>query len=55
MNGCTRPPQIEALGTHAAENVIPASSGVAKALGFIWPKVKITGKAYRVPVRTGMV
>ncbi|WP_338870166.1 glyceraldehyde 3-phosphate dehydrogenase NAD-binding domain-containing protein [Spirosoma sp. SC4-14] len=39
----------------AAENVIPSSSGAAKALKFIWPDLKITGKAYRVPVRTGSI
>lgn len=39
----------------AAENLIPASSGAAKALGFIWPGLNITGKAYRVPVRTGSI
>jgi glyceraldehyde 3-phosphate dehydrogenase len=39
----------------AAENIIPSSSGAAKALGFIWPSLKITGKAYRVPVRTGSI
>jgi glyceraldehyde 3-phosphate dehydrogenase len=39
----------------AAENVIPSSSGAARALGFIWPELKITGKAYRVPVRTGSI
>jgi glyceraldehyde 3-phosphate dehydrogenase len=39
----------------AAENLIPSSSGAAKALGFIWPGLKITGKAYRVPVRTGSI
>jgi len=39
----------------AAENVIPSSSGAAKALGFIWPDLKITGKAYRVPARTGSI
>lgn len=39
----------------AAENIIPASSGAAKALAFIWPDLKITGKAYRVPVRTGSI
>ena len=39
----------------AAENIIPSSSGAAKALNFIWPKLKITGKAYRVPVRTGSI
>src|SRR5688572_21794066 len=37
----------------AAENIIPASSGAAKALGFIWPELRITGKAYRVPVLEG--
>lgn len=36
----------------AAENIIPSSSGAARALGFIWPNLKMTGKAYRVPVRT---
>lgn len=39
----------------AAENVIPSSSGAAKALQFIWPDLKVTGKAYRVPVRTGSI
>ena len=39
----------------ASENIIPSSSGAAKALGFIWPSLKITGKAYRVPVRTGSI
>ena len=39
----------------AAENLIPSSSGAAKALKFIWPDLKITGKAYRVPVRTGSI
>jgi glyceraldehyde 3-phosphate dehydrogenase len=39
----------------ATENVIPSSSGAAKALAFIWPGLKITGKAYRVPVRTGSI
>jgi glyceraldehyde 3-phosphate dehydrogenase len=39
----------------AAENIIPASSGAARALQFIWPDLKITGKAYRVPVRTGSI
>ena len=34
----------------AAENIIPSSSGAAKALKFIWPDLNITGKAYRVPV-----
>ena len=39
----------------AAENIIPASSGAARALQFIWKDLKITGKAYRVPVRTGSI
>jgi glyceraldehyde 3-phosphate dehydrogenase len=39
----------------ASENIIPSSSGAAKALGFIWPNLRITGKAYRVPVRTGSI
>lgn len=39
----------------AAENIIPSSSGAAKALAMIWPGLKITGKAYRVPVRTGSI
>jgi glyceraldehyde 3-phosphate dehydrogenase len=39
----------------AAENIIPSSSGAARALGFIWPDLRITGKAYRVPVRTGSI
>lgn len=39
----------------ATENIIPASSGAAKALQFIWPELNITGKAYRVPVRTGSI
>jgi glyceraldehyde 3-phosphate dehydrogenase len=39
----------------AAENIIPSSSGAAKALKFIWPDLKINGKAYRVPTRTGSI
>ena len=39
----------------ATENIIPSSSGAARALGFIWPGLKITGKAYRVPTRTGSI
>jgi glyceraldehyde 3-phosphate dehydrogenase len=39
----------------ATENIIPASSGAAKALKFIWPDLQVTGKAYRVPVRTGSI
>jgi glyceraldehyde 3-phosphate dehydrogenase len=39
----------------AAENIIPSSSGAAKALKFIWRDLNITGKAYRVPTRTGSI
>ena len=39
----------------AAENIIPSSSGAARALQFIWKGLKITGKAYRVPTRTGSI
>lgn len=39
----------------ASENIIPSSSGAAKALLFIWEDLKMTGKAYRVPVRTGSI
>lgn len=39
----------------AAENIIPSSSGAAKALKFIWPDLNVTGKSYRVPVRTGSI
>ncbi len=39
----------------AAENIIPSSSGAARALQFIWPDLQITGKAYRVPISTGSI
>jgi glyceraldehyde 3-phosphate dehydrogenase len=39
----------------AAENIIPSSSGAAKALKFIWPDLNVTGKAYRVPTRTSSI
>ncbi len=39
----------------AAENIIPSGSGAARALNFVWPDLKITGKAYRVPTRTGSI
>lgn len=39
----------------ATENVIPSSSGAARALAFIWPGLQISGKAYRVPTRTGSI
>jgi glyceraldehyde 3-phosphate dehydrogenase len=39
----------------AAENIIPSSSGAAKTLRFIWEDLKVSGKAYRVPTRTGSI
>jgi glyceraldehyde 3-phosphate dehydrogenase len=39
----------------ATENIIPSSSGAARALSFIWKGLTITGKAYRVPTRTGSI
>nr|WP_235527311.1 type I glyceraldehyde-3-phosphate dehydrogenase [Pedobacter sp. Leaf41] len=39
----------------AAENMIPSSSGAAKALQFIWPDLNVSGKAYRIPTRTGSI
>ena len=39
----------------AAENIIPSSSGAARALAFIWKGLNIAGKAYRVPTRTGSI
>ncbi|MBF6614603.1 MAG: aldehyde dehydrogenase [Chloroflexi bacterium] len=39
----------------AAENIIPSASGAAQGLKFIWPDLNVTGKAYRVPVRTGSI
>jgi len=39
----------------ATENIIPSSSGAARALAFIWKGLKISGKAYRVPTRTGSI
>jgi glyceraldehyde 3-phosphate dehydrogenase len=39
----------------ATENLIPSSSGAAKALAFIWPGLQITGKAYRIPLKTGSI
>src|SRR5215469_16928430 len=39
----------------ATENIIPSSSGAARALAFIWKGLNITGKAYRVPTRTGSI
>src|SRR5262249_10153892 len=39
----------------ATENLIPSSSGSARALSFIWPGLQITAKAYRLPVKTGSI
>lgn len=39
----------------ASENIIPSASGAARALQFIWKDLQITGKAYRVPTRTGSI
>jgi glyceraldehyde 3-phosphate dehydrogenase len=39
----------------AAANIIPSSSGAARALAFIWKGLNIAGKAYRVPTRTGSI
>jgi len=39
----------------AAENTIPSSSNAQRALKFIWRDLNITGRAYRVPVRTGSI
>jgi len=39
----------------ASENIIPSSSGAAKVLAFVWPDLKMTGKSYRVPTRTGSI
>jgi glyceraldehyde 3-phosphate dehydrogenase len=39
----------------ATENIIPSSSGAARALAFIWKGLSISGKAYRVPTRTGSI
>ncbi len=39
----------------AAENTIPSLSGASRALKFIWPDLRIEGRAYRVPVRTGSI
>ncbi len=41
----------------ATENIIPSSSGAAKALAFVYPELagKLNGKAYRVPTRTGSI
>ena len=45
------------LGRTAAENIIPTTTGAAKAVGQVLPAVKgiMTGMAFRVPTPTGSV
>lgn len=52
-----QPMKDEADSWAAGENINPGSSGAANALSLILPATKgiITGKAYRVPVRTGSI
>jgi glyceraldehyde 3-phosphate dehydrogenase len=39
----------------AVKNIILSFSGAAKALPAIWPELKVTVQAYRVPARTGSI
>lgn len=38
-----------------AENIIPSSSGAARALQFIWKELYVTANTHRVPTRTGSI
>lgn len=39
----------------AAENIIPSVSGAAEPLRSIWNNLKLSGRAYQVPTRTGSI
>jgi glyceraldehyde-3-phosphate dehydrogenase/erythrose-4-phosphate dehydrogenase len=47
---------VRALGEQfIAQRREAIRSGAARALAFIWPGLRISGKAYRVPARTGSI